>query len=1055
MSVVLVDSLESLTRAHPHERKRLLGPDLHFGRELLLALAMRTGGWIGWEAENLRGIARELAFVPLAELGLQPVADAEVTVLVNRALTQCIEKRRVGTQFVELSDSLGFRRSLSAAVLELRTAGVAVAEMRTAALPGTPASDLATVLEAYEALLERERLADVSSLFALALEYFDREADFVLDGELAVAPTLRTRGLSGQLLARVVARGAHVLAGALPEGLDRPPHFVCSEQPSGAADAPLLAWACAPIVPEAVWTTCDRSVAEVDVFAAATPDNEIREVLRRVVTEGWRWDDVEIVATDSDTYGIALDALCQRLDIGVTMLRGVPLARTRVGRAIDRWFTWIGDGLPADTLRQALEAGEVNVKGGELASTVLARELRALNIGWGRARYEAALARIESGERTKELTPYEDESGEEFAERLASRERASRATGELIGRLLAVVPAVPERGGHPGVKSSCPRLARATLGFLDLVPVHGQAEAQSIARLRARLELLSNEHDEEMWFASALAALRESLADLRAWPLQTNERKPWSATGGMVHLTDVAHGGTTGRRRVFVVGLDAERAAGGGSQDPFLPDSLRIKHFPGRLTTVAERREEGAFVVGSMLASLRGRVTLSYSHSITLDDREAGPSPTLLQAWRLVTADPSATYDSFREKLRPPASPVPSAAGLNAGCLDARDVWLQALSEGALLLDASQQLQAGYPDLAQGEKARLMALSGDATPYHGLVPGAGPSLDLTAQPDWPVSPSALELIAKCPLAWFYRHGIRLKRPSESEFDASRWLDAAQRGTVLHQVFERFAKEFVDRQDELEGDAATNCMREVARDAINEWRALVPPPTEAAFDREKAELETSAQAFLLLERSRRADGDGGRWLHFEYEFGYDGEPGLYELPNGKSLAVRGRADRVDELPDGTLRVVDYKSGSPSPFGRNPKAGPFAGGRNLQPAIYVAAVEEREQRPVSAFEYRFPTAGGANHVVAYSASELAESRSIVGVLVDSVRAGRFLPTFDKNDCRYCDYQRICRAEEDRFGNLTVPRVEWAKENVERLDEYESMRALRSAAQDGHDE
>ena len=70
----LLDALASVTHEFPTQRKRLIGPDVNFGRELLLALAQRTGGWIGWEAENLRGIARELAWTRdlLASLGAHP-----------------------------------------------------------------------------------------------------------------------------------------------------------------------------------------------------------------------------------------------------------------------------------------------------------------------------------------------------------------------------------------------------------------------------------------------------------------------------------------------------------------------------------------------------------------------------------------------------------------------------------------------------------------------------------------------------------------------------------------------------------------------------------------------------------------------------------------------------------------------------------------------------------------------------------------------------------------------------------------------------------------------
>jgi hypothetical protein len=47
----------------------LIAPTINWGREALLALARRTGGWIGWEAATLRSVAGDLALVPLDERG--------------------------------------------------------------------------------------------------------------------------------------------------------------------------------------------------------------------------------------------------------------------------------------------------------------------------------------------------------------------------------------------------------------------------------------------------------------------------------------------------------------------------------------------------------------------------------------------------------------------------------------------------------------------------------------------------------------------------------------------------------------------------------------------------------------------------------------------------------------------------------------------------------------------------------------------------------------------------------------------------------------------------
>ena len=145
----LLHSLRSVTRAHPTARKLLVAPDINLGRELLASLARATGGWIGWEATNLRGIAEDLAFVPLAQQGVRAGSDVEIAALVNRALDAAIAAGRVGARIETLQGSLGFRRALRDALLALRTAGISATSIRStsAIAPDSPAHDLPAVLE--------------------------------------------------------------------------------------------------------------------------------------------------------------------------------------------------------------------------------------------------------------------------------------------------------------------------------------------------------------------------------------------------------------------------------------------------------------------------------------------------------------------------------------------------------------------------------------------------------------------------------------------------------------------------------------------------------------------------------------------------------------------------------------------------------------------------------------------------------------------------------------------------------------------------------------------
>jgi hypothetical protein len=129
---------------------------------------------------------------------------------------------------------------------------------------------------------------------------------------------------------------------------------------------------------------------------AATPTDEIREALRRIQGENLRWDEVELVATDPDAYGTALDAIASCAGIPATYFAGLPLARSRLGRIVMRWFDWVEQGLPDHLIREAVETGDL-VPPGEPPSPRLVPLLRQLAIGWSRDRYQRALDDLHQG----------------------------------------------------------------------------------------------------------------------------------------------------------------------------------------------------------------------------------------------------------------------------------------------------------------------------------------------------------------------------------------------------------------------------------------------------------------------------------------------------------------------------------------------------------------------------------------------------------------------------------------------------------------------------------
>lgn len=1042
----LLASLARVNADHPNERKRLLGVDVNHGRELLLTLARTRGGWIGWEATTLRSIADSLAFVPLAARGLRVATDVEISALVAQAFHVARSRGRISAQFSGMLRHRGFRSALQDSILELRMAGVSPAQLEAASIAGSPSAHLVPVLAAYERVLQDAHIVDPAGLFQLALDSYQEEAPFQLDGVTALVPTLPTRGLTGTLVRRLVESGAIVLevdrhiASAGINSETPPASALLAAQDDQFARS-VLGWSLATDTPSPDDSRFDATLTDVSLFAAATPADELREVCRRAMAEGLRWDDVEIVATEPDTYGVALDALCQHLGIASTMLKGIPLERTRIGRALERWFTWLENGLPADVLRQALEAGEIVVRDVTVEAHVIGHALRGYRVGWGRARYESLLGRL--SEPHDEQAPFADDDvvPSEYVVQREMKMRSHRALAAVLECVLAATPEVPERGGHAEVHTTAGVLASSTLRYLALLPVHDGAEHQTMDRLRHRLQRLAALEEAPTEFAIALAGLRDALADLRAWPPAGNARKPYRADGGLLHLTDLLHAGASGRSRTFVVGLDAERTNGRARQDPIIPDVVRRSVGRDLLPEVGDRRAAWLEGLGIALGSLRGRVTLSWSTRGAIDGRDAGPSPLLLQVFRIQSHDASRTFEDLRRSAMPPACAVPrQAESVRAVVLDARDVWLEAIAGAPAFLDAEAAVQSAFPLLAEGLAARNQSQGTIVSAFHGLVPSAGAILDPTRPGAARMSPSRLEALGRCPLHWFYRYGLGLQPPQDPMFDPEAWLDVMQRGSLLHEIFETFVNRFVHSQHVIVGDEAATTLASITESVIARWREVEPPPSESVYDAEVRELRAAVRAFLQMEREALEGGDIARWTATEYEFGVAGKT-VYELTDGRTVQLHGRVDRIDICADGTLSIVDYKTGKPSKYRPDPKKGTLNGGRLLQPALYAAAVETAMRRTVSRFAYHFPTDRGGNAIVRYEGDALTDARAIVSDLVDHIRGGRFLPTTDVDDCRYCDQAPICRVRSTGFSTES-PRADWARQHAPTNPEYQSM-------------
>ncbi|HUG39723.1 MAG TPA: PD-(D/E)XK nuclease family protein [Longimicrobiales bacterium] len=1011
-------SLRTATAQHPLDRKLLLCRTIGEGRELLRALVSGGESWLAWDISTPRRLALELVGPDLAAEDLALADDFDQEAAVEWALHEALLDAP-SSPLARLAEMPGFREAVAGAVRELGLAGVEGARLRRSAASNPALRDLlAEVLEGQRRWLAEAGLVAVADVLERAAARVDRDGAATARADLLhLLPGLSTAGATGRLVGALRRAGARVLetdpvavpvpAGVLWEAVAEPAPLtgLLGDEPARAAGSEPL-----------------------ELFAASGPAEEVREVLRRVLAAGLSWDEVEIIATDPVVYGGALHALGQRLEVPISFAVGLPVERTRTGRAAAAYFRWIREGYPASEIRRLLEAEDLRPPGYTRSLTGLARRLRGLGVGWGHGRYLPALDRADAARNR----PRRNESEAEWAERVARDREELRALRSLLEPLIASTPAVDL--DDPAARVSPAAIAAGLRRFLELVPTADAPSATARDRFIGIADRIAARLTREMSPAAALAAVRRHLR-IRVPAPDREGAAPWVSSGGHIHLSDVEHGGLTGRRVTFVVGLDAERFPGAGLQDPLLLDSQRRDLDPVALPTSADRIAARRFALAAALARLRGRVTLSYSAWDPVEARHVAPSPVMLHAFRAAAADPAASFEDMAAALGQPASAIP-----RAGNLDDADVWFSALHRDGILRDGTAAVRQAFPALAAGTDA-MAALAGDqATPHHGKL-RPRPGLDPRDSPDLILSASGLEDLGTCALRYFFKYVLRVRPPDDPEPDPDRWLDPLRRGSLLHAVFERTLREARERgvragATEFEEHALGVLAAEAAM-----LRREVPVPGEAVLAREMVVLREDVRSFVAM-----VEGVDERWEALELRFGLADDPPAELRLKGGTVRLRGAIDRVDRSPDGGLVVVDYKTGSTTRHERSKGQGLFHGGRRLQNVVYTAAAEAILQDRVERMEYHFPTRAGRNEVIGYSRAETRRGLGLLSRLLDMVRAGRFLPTPQGDDCTFCDFQAICRHRSEGFTSHT-PLADWAAARLGELEDYADLRDVRA--------
>ncbi|OEH84680.1 hypothetical protein BHU72_07525 [Desulfuribacillus stibiiarsenatis] len=964
-----VEYLHQICDNHPIKEKILLVETYGIGTQII-------AGYVdaGYDACHIKvrtvfDLATDLVetYSPTAkEILEQPIA-------IQLLFTMLKEMKRTNSlqYFTDIEITPAFTHSVHQMLQSLRMAAYTRDNFNSDCfISSKKAYDFYSILLQYEQLLIERNVVDTADILIEALTYAKPHGAIYI-----IQPNLMLSYLEEQLIERIMGDNSYVLPLAPVYGIPNPIQSKYQNSSDG--------------VPTSLSYLYDlknsQSCPDPTLFTAQTTELEVKNTFQLMKEKHWKWDECVLFYTNQDPYCNHIYQLAEKADLPVTFGDGIPILYSRPGKLIQGCIRWIKSNYSVAAFIEMLNDGVLAFGDSAPSKARMARLLVTARIGYGHSRYLTQLDRELS--RVEEQVQEADEQG--FIDHY---EKKLEHLLWLHQWFEAVFHKLPSESNQINFK-------KLLTGISYLLKNFGRTGSalDEVAKTKVldTIKLILPYTDETVSMYEAFDCIHDCLLTIQ---VQQSSPKP-----GHLHVMSYQQGIYNVRNNVFVVGLDNRKFPGHSSQDPLLLDEERARLGHG-LRPLQEQGNVRLYSMLQLLAESSGSVTLSYCNFDMGGNRPLYPCHLFLQAYRMKENDDNLTFEQVKKQLdtiKP------------AHFIEKKDFWFEQLLQ-AQPSNVNEFLQRVWNNIQEGLVAQQQQRNEfHLTPFDGVVeidPEEAAEVGVARY----LSAGTLETLAKCPYGYFLQEILKVTPKEEIVYDATKWLDPASRGQLLHSIFETFYKELKQNKEKPSCIQHEEMMVNIANAIIEEYREEIPPPSDRVFRMEVEDIHHCCKIFLREEEEYCENYEPE---HFEYSFGRKGdEPAVITLPSGKQIKVAGVVDRVDRRSDGRYHIIDYKTGSTYNYSDQKF---FRGGRQLQHFIYALAIEHHlNLDPGSVVEssYYFPSVKGLGkrYVREQNDAVRTNGMDILERLLKLIQSGHFVMSDDDNDCKYCLYITVCRRE-----------------------------------------
>jgi ATP-dependent helicase/nuclease subunit B len=751
-------------------------------------------------------------------------------------------------------------------------------------------------------------------------------------------------------------------------------------------------------------TIAIRSVVGVEEELAST----CRMILDLVETNGYRFEDIGVLARTLDPYRSQLRAVFARHRIPLRCAVGRPLMHEPVCKTVLQ--------LAALPLTHYDRTGMLDVLSSPLyhsdyltgAEAYVRPDLWKLMVSaFSITRGEEEWARLDAASRAATGA-----AGGDDDIRVGPLDvplDVIRLLWQIVSELLKDLSALPAQGTVGQLFTSFQRVVAGHLsrpGTSDAGADHLSLVWEALDRAFAILTQLEAIGEEMTW---------EAFVELLTHVLERTTVESDVTDHQGVAVLDVMAARGLPFKALFVLGLNDKVFPRYIREDPFLRDRHRrvLSETLGfKIDEKLAGYEEEAVLLSLVQQSAADRLLVSYQRA---DDqgRVLMDSPYVAEITRLcgveecpVEAVPRRLTDRIAQRPAVRAFLPPEELALwmamtgqdAAGFLEVVGRDAQAFSHG---LEALRHMEVEAPVLAAYD-----GLTGALDRHWARIAERG------------LAPTPLERYAHCPFQYFSADVLKLK-PVRESLDHS--LDASLIGTVCHAALRRCYEHLLPMgwpAEPVTDDSVAWCIHSAVEEAAAELETQFRTGHYLLWELAKDMLVALVAAAVEADEAAQAEAP-----FIPVGFEIDARGLLPPLTAGAApITIHGRVDRIDRRPDSDeLRVIDYKfkMGSASTTEDRNLVQAAIRGYRLQPPFYACLDIPNQPKPTEvqlvflAPNWPVPIVRSTFDSAIWRSDKAARLQETLNTLIEGIQAGRFF-IVPNGYCDTCDFRISCRRD-----------------------------------------